>query len=68
MVQRYDLIVDDLRQMGECEDGYFVSYEDYARLNERARMLAAEVDKFLRGERAYLDEAMSQYLAEDEDE
>lgn len=34
MVQRYDLIVDDLRQMGECEDGYFVSYEDYAAQEE----------------------------------
>lgn len=34
MVQRYDLIVDDLRQMVESEDGYFVEYGDYERLKQ----------------------------------
>lgn len=39
MVQRYDLVVDDLRQMIESDEGYFVEYEDYAALRKVASML-----------------------------
>lgn len=45
MVQRYDLIVDDLRQIEESEDGYLVEYGDYERLRQKAEALVLESAK-----------------------
>lgn len=39
MVQRYDLVSADRRDIEESPDGYFVEYEDYAALE--LRVLAA---------------------------
>lgn len=46
MVQRYDLVSADRRDLTECDDGYFVEYEDYLELKEAAEKALAVLEDY----------------------